>query len=71
MEMGAKTILSKKNPFRIERVTPSLNNKGRMQGYISRMSVCPRFFSETAQLSNMGFAQLIGVVILMTTKLLF
>ena len=61
-------------------LSPHLNNKGVMHGYITSMCVCgafvcvcvcPRFFSETAQLSNMGFAQLIGVVILMTTKLLF
>ena len=31
----------------------------------------PRYISETAQLTNMGFAQLIGVVILQTLKLLF
>ena len=40
----------------------NLNNKRQMQGYISSMSVClsvcPRFFSETAELSNMPFAQL-------------
>ena len=49
-----------------------LNNKRLMQGYISSMSVgvsvcgsgCPREISGTAPLTNMGFAQIIGVMIL-------
>ena len=53
-------------------VATDLNNKGRMQGYISSMcvclSVCPREISETAAPTNIKFGQLTRVMILTKMK---
>ena len=53
----------------------NLNNKGRMQGYISSMSVClcvcPRWISETAAPTNIKFGQLTHVMILTKMKYYF
>ena len=50
----------------------SLNNKGRMQVYISSMSVglcvCPRWISKTAAPTNIKFGQLTRVMILTKMK---
>ena len=71
-------ILEKKNTYLPKNIktktsTPNdLNNKGRMQGYISSMCVClcvcPRWISETAAPTNIKFGQLTRVMILTKMK---